>query len=114
MSLDGVCVQASQRVPPKLFSFMNPLAVEIWLYILGAYALVSLTIWLLARFSPREWRPPAGPPPYVYEGCACDVEEHPRTRTLAFVENDFTLANSFWFAIGTLMQQGSDLNPRVR
>lgn len=28
-------------------------------------------------------------------------------------ENDFTLTNSFWFSIGTLMQQGSDLNPKV-
>lgn len=29
-------------------------------------------------------------------------------------ENDFTLTNSFWFSIGTLMQQGSDLNPKVQ
>ena len=29
------------------------------------------------------------------------------------VQNDFTLSNSFWFAVGTLMQQGSDLNPRA-
>ena len=29
------------------------------------------------------------------------------------VQNDFTLANSFWFTVGTLMQQGSDLNPRA-
>lgn len=28
--------------------------------------------------------------------------------------NDFTLSNSFWFTIGTLMQQGSDLNPKVK
>lgn len=28
-------------------------------------------------------------------------------------ENDFTLKNSFWFSISTLMQQGSDLNPKV-
>jgi len=28
-------------------------------------------------------------------------------------QNDFTLPNSFWFAIGTLMQQGSDLNPKA-
>ena len=29
------------------------------------------------------------------------------------MQNDFTLANSFWFTVGTLMQQGSDLNPRA-
>lgn len=33
---------------------------------------------------------------------------------LAWLENGFTLGNSFWFAIGTLMQQGSDLNPQVK
>ena len=32
-----------------LSSFMNPLAVEIWLYILLAYILVSITIWIVAR-----------------------------------------------------------------
>ena len=35
--------------PAELFSFMNPLALEIWLYILLAYVLVSLTIWIVAR-----------------------------------------------------------------
>jgi len=81
----------------ELFSFMNPLALEIWMYILFAYVLVSITIWIVARFSPYEW---ASPDP-------CED-----TAGLVF-QNDFTLPNSFWFAIGTLMQQGSDLNPRA-
>lgn len=38
---------------------------------------------------------------------------HHAPATLEMLENDFTIANSFWFAIGTLMQQGSDLNPKV-
>lgn len=29
------------------------------------------------------------------------------------LQNDFTLANSFWFTLGSLMQQGCDLNPKV-
>lgn len=40
---------------------MNPLASEIWIYILLAYGLVSITLWIVARFSPIEWkitRPP--------------------------------------------------------
>ena len=48
------------------------------------------------RFSPNEWSTP-----------------HPCVDTGYVVQNDFTLANSFWFAVGTLMQQGSDLNPRA-
>ena len=74
----------------QLFSFMNPLALEIWLYILFAYVLVSMTIWIVARFSPYEWSTP-----------------HPCVDKNGLVfQNDFTLPNSFWFAIGTLMQQG--------
>ena len=76
---------------PCITLFVNvPLALEIWMYILFAYVLVSITIWIVARFSPYEW---ASPDP-------CED-----TAGLVF-QNDFTLPNSFWFAIGTLMQQG--------
>lgn len=80
----------------RLFSFMNPLAIEIWLYVLAAYVLVSVTMFVVARFSPYEWNNP-----------------HPCHTGSEIVENQFSLSNSFWFTIGTLMQQGSDLNPKV-
>nr|XP_024214688.1 glutamate receptor ionotropic, kainate 2-like isoform X1 [Halyomorpha halys] len=80
----------------RLFSFMNPLAIEIWLYVLAAYVLVSITMFIVARFSPYEWQNPH----------PCDMEND-------LVENQFSIANSFWFTIGTLMQQGSDLNPKA-
>nr|XP_045621985.1 glutamate receptor ionotropic, kainate 2-like [Procambarus clarkii] len=92
----GLNPKVPQRVPTQLFSFMNPLAVEIWFYILAAYVGVSSTIYVVARFSPYEWHIP---------GPCHDNRE--------VMENDFTLANSFWFTIGTLMQQGSDLNPKA-
>lgn len=77
---------------------MNPLAIEIWLYVLAAYILVSVTMFVVARFSPYEWNNP-----------------HPcHSGPTEIVENQFSLSNSFWFTIGTLMQQGSDLNPKVR
>ncbi|EZA59401.1 Glutamate receptor, ionotropic kainate [Ooceraea biroi] len=79
----------------RLFSFMNPLAIEIWLYVLAAYVLVSVTMFVVARFSPYEWNNP-----------------HPCHAGSEVVENQFSLSNSFWFTIGTLMQQGSDLNPK--
>ncbi|XP_074105439.1 glutamate receptor ionotropic, kainate 2 isoform X3 [Cotesia typhae] len=83
--------------PARLFSFMNPLAIEIWLYVLAAYVLVSVTMFVVARFSPYEWNNP-----------------HPcHSGPTEIVENQFSLANSFWFTIGTLMQQGSDLNPKA-
>lgn len=188
---------------------MNPLAVEIWLYIAVAYILVSITMWIVARFSPFEWQirneseeswmntrtehisTNAGYSPthqcnrhqhnqqnevdsiddaiheesdVLYDGnkvsrrpnresiesinvsdgiddqnfnypdlfsgtkeclnpqrqgvnlnencCEHDMHEFIENE-LQSIENDFTLRNSFWFAIGTLMQQGSDLNPKV-
>lgn len=193
---------------------MNPLAVEIWLYIAVAYILVSITMWIVARFSPFEWQirneseeswmntrtdresvnldySPThqcnrhhqhnqhnqqndidsiddaiaeesdtlydgnkmsrklnresmdsingsdgvddGNPNYpdlfsgtkecvnpqkhgagnVIENCFEHELHEIVENELQSVENDFTLRNSFWFAIGTLMQQGSDLNPKV-
>ncbi|XP_023709948.1 glutamate receptor ionotropic, kainate 2 isoform X5 [Cryptotermes secundus] len=92
----GVNPKVPTSQPTRLFSFMNPLAVDIWLYVLAAYVLVSITMFVVARFSPYEWHNPH----------PCDVDNH-------LVENQFSLANSFWFTIGTLMQQGSDLNPKV-
>ena len=50
----------------------------------------------LAQFSTYKW----------YNPHPC----HPQSDV---VENQFTIANSFWFTIGTLMQQGSDVNPRA-
>ncbi|XP_044011017.1 glutamate receptor ionotropic, kainate 1 isoform X3 [Aphidius gifuensis] len=112
----GILFKVSRRAPSRLFSFMNPFAVEIWLSMLGAYAMVSLTIWIVARLSPYEWVEPAPCP-----SCKCalqgghvsalepESDDIPLPRTI----NDFSLANSFWFAVGTLMQQGSDLNPKA-
>lgn len=82
--------------PTRLFSFMNPLAVEIWLYVLAAYVLVSFTMFVMARFSPYEWNNP-----------------HPCNTENDVVENQFSLNNSFWFITGTLLRQGSGLNPKA-
>ncbi|XP_039277725.1 glutamate receptor ionotropic, kainate 2 isoform X10 [Nilaparvata lugens] len=92
----SILFKVPTSAPTRLFSFMNPLAVEIWLYVLAAYVLVSITMFIVARFSPYEWHNPH----------PCELEND-------LVENQFSLANSFWFTIGTLMQQGSDLNPKA-
>lgn len=40
----------------SVFSFMQPLSTEIWMYIIFAYVGVSVVIFLVSRFSPYEWR----------------------------------------------------------
>ncbi|XP_076628799.1 glutamate receptor ionotropic, kainate 2 isoform X4 [Colletes latitarsis] len=65
----GILFKVSGRMPSRLFSFMNPLAVEIWLSMLGAYVMVSLAIWIVARFSPYEWVEPRACP-----SCKCPLQ----------------------------------------
>ena len=52
-------------------------------------------LFVLSRFSPYEWKSP-----------------HPCKKNSELVENQFTLTNSLWFTIGSLMKQGSDINPK--
>nr|XP_036674145.1 glutamate receptor ionotropic, kainate 2 isoform X2 [Drosophila suzukii] len=82
--------------PTRLFSFMNPLAIEIWIYVLIAYFLVSFCIYVVGKLSPIEWK-------YIHP---CDLEN-------ISIGNQFTLSDSFWFTIGTLMQQSTDIYPRA-
>uniref|UniRef100_UPI00358F817B glutamate receptor ionotropic, kainate 2-like n=1 Tax=Myxine glutinosa TaxID=7769 RepID=UPI00358F817B len=79
-----------------VFSFLNPFSPAIWMYILLACFGVSCVLFVIARFSPYEWYNP-----------------HPCNPDSEVVENNFTLINSFWFGIGALMRQGSELMPKA-
>ncbi|XP_037956612.1 glutamate receptor ionotropic, kainate 2-like [Teleopsis dalmanni] len=82
--------------PPRLFSFMKPLAFDIWIYVLASYVIVSLTIYVVSKFSPFEW----------HNSKHCNLNTD-------LLYSQFTIGNSFWFTVGTLMQQGSDINPKA-
>ncbi|EEC19136.1 EAA5, putative, partial [Ixodes scapularis] len=45
----GILFMLPSGMPVKLFSFMSPLDVDIWLYVLAAYILVSFTMFIVAR-----------------------------------------------------------------
>ena len=62
------------------------ISVKVWLMMLGAYIVVSITLFIVGRMTPYEW--------YVKHPCYNRVE------------NQFTFLNSFWFTVGSLMQQG--------
>lgn len=51
----GILYQKPKKEPPKLFSFMSPLAVEVWIYLVTAFLGVTLCLFVIARFSPYEW-----------------------------------------------------------
>ncbi|KAJ1521477.1 hypothetical protein ONE63_003145 [Megalurothrips usitatus] len=94
----GILFKVPTSQPTRLFSFMNPLAVEIWIYVLAAYLLVSFTLFVMARFSPYEWNALPN----------CQVQGRPE-----MVHNQFNISNSFWFITGTFLRQGSGLNPKA-
>lgn len=50
------------------------------------------------RLSPTEWEEPS-----VCSMAGAEPD---------FLENEMNLRNSFWFTIGSLMQQGCDINPK--
>ncbi|XP_067113889.1 glutamate receptor ionotropic, kainate 1 isoform X3 [Osmerus mordax] len=81
---------------PGVFSFLNPLSPDIWMYVLLACTGVSCVLFVIARFTPYEWYNP-----------------HPCNPSSELVENNFTLLNSFWFGVGALMRQGSELMPKA-
>ncbi|CAM1332543.1 Uncharacterised protein g10896 [Pycnogonum litorale] len=94
----GILFKKPSETEPGLLSFLSPLSWEVWLYMLAAYCVVSVMMYLLARLTPYEWNPP--------EAC-CSRQKGD------VLENKFTFANSFWFAIASLMQQGGDILPKA-
>lgn len=92
----GILFKKPTKKIPKLFSFLSPLSVEVWLYMVTAFLGVSLFLFILARFSPYEW-----------------VNPHPCNPNPEILENQFNLLNTLWFTIGCLMQQGCDITPRA-
>ncbi|KAH3889063.1 glutamate receptor ionotropic, kainate 2-like isoform X2 [Dreissena polymorpha] len=84
------------KAPPELFSFLSPLSINVWIYMMAAYLCVSFMLFVIARFSPYEWTNP-----------------HPCNEDSDLVENQFTILNSLWFTIGSLMQQGCEIAPRA-
>ncbi|CAF5136086.1 unnamed protein product, partial [Rotaria sp. Silwood1] len=90
----AILFKLPKREKAGLFSFLSPLSLEIWIYTFAAVFTVSFILLLIARCSPDEWRNPY----------PCDTDYD-------ILENRFTISNTLWFSIGTLMQQGSDVSP---
>ncbi|KAJ8736978.1 hypothetical protein PYW07_000249 [Mythimna separata] len=88
-----------------IFSFLQPLSMEIWLSIICSLFAVSVVLFIVSRFSPYEWR--------VVSFTDSQISDHSDVSTTkTTVVNEFSFWNSMWFSLGSFMQQGSDINPR--
>uniref|UniRef100_A0A4W3HZ95 Glutamate receptor, ionotropic, AMPA 2b n=1 Tax=Callorhinchus milii TaxID=7868 RepID=A0A4W3HZ95_CALMI len=94
----SIMIKKPQKSKPGVFSFLDPLAYEIWMCIVFAYIGVSVVLFLVSRFSPYEWH----------------TEEYEDGRETQTSEqtNEFGIFNSLWFSLGAFMQQGCDISPR--
>lgn len=90
----SIMIKKPDTQKPDVFSFMEPLAKEVWMCITLAYMTVSLVLYFVSRFSPYEWQ----------------TED---TGNGSTPTNKFTPSNTLWFSLGALMQQGSDISPRL-
>ncbi|XP_031634004.1 glutamate receptor ionotropic, kainate 3-like isoform X2 [Contarinia nasturtii] len=81
---------------PETFSFMLPFSMSVWALLGAAYITVSLCFFCLGRISASQWE-----------------NRYPCIEEPTYLENQFTLNNSCWFAAGALLQQGSEIEPKA-
>uniref|UniRef100_A0A8D0CFF7 Glutamate receptor n=1 Tax=Scleropages formosus TaxID=113540 RepID=A0A8D0CFF7_SCLFO len=86
----SIMIKKPTKSKPGVFSFLDPLAYEIWMCIVFAYIGVSVVLFLVSRFSPYE------------------CPQSPNRES----QSQFGIFNSLWFSLGAFMQQGCDISPR--
>lgn len=91
----SIMIKKPMKQKPGFLSFMSPLATEVWAAVGAIFIAVSLVLFSVHRWTKSGWRPVRQYPPagkqYV---------------------NDFTLANSLWFTLGSLLRAGNVTVPR--
>ncbi|TRY88806.1 hypothetical protein DNTS_015020, partial [Danionella cerebrum] len=113
----SIMIKKPTKSKPGVFSFLDPLAYEIWMCIVFAYIGVSVVLFLVSRFSPYEWH-----------ADDCEEEQDPNQPSSSSGQpgqsqqnqnqqsqeqtNEFGIFNSLWFSLGAFMQQGCDISPR--
>ncbi|XP_077258756.1 glutamate receptor ionotropic, kainate 2-like [Temnothorax americanus] len=90
----SILYKKPSQAAPNLFSFLLPFSNDVWYYLIGSYIIVSLLLFAIGRLSPAEWNNP-----------------YPCIEEAEVLENQFSFKNAFWFAIGAIMQQGSEIAP---
>ncbi|XP_041800327.1 glutamate receptor 1a isoform X4 [Chelmon rostratus] len=98
----SIMIKKPTKSKPGVFSFLDPLAYEIWMCIVFAYIGVSVVLFLVSRFSPYEWHAED-----YEEGAQQNTNQQSPEQT-----NEFGIFNSLWFSLGAFMQQGCDISPR--
>ncbi|EEB19912.1 glutamate receptor, putative [Pediculus humanus corporis] len=90
----GISIMIRKPIrPTSLFKFMTVLRIEVWMSILGALSVTGIMIWLLDKYSPYSARNNKEMYPYPCR--------------------EFTLKESFWFALTSFTPQGGGEAPKA-
>ncbi|KAI9539240.1 Glutamate receptor 1 [Dissostichus eleginoides] len=118
----SIMIKKPTKSKPGVFSFLDPLAYEIWMCIVFAYIGVSVVLFLVSRFSPYEWHAedyeegaePQSPTQASANGVQQGQAPPQQNNNQQSLEqtNEFGIFNSLWFSLGAFMQQGCDISPR--
>lgn len=125
----SIMIKKPTKSKPGVFSFLDPLAYEIWMCIVFAYIGVSVVLFLVSRFSPYEWhsdeseisgeQQSQNQTPSPEAGQSQSQGQHGQSPSQQDKQekapehtNEFGIFNSLWFSLGAFMQQGCDISPR--
>uniref|UniRef100_A0A674AUS6 Glutamate receptor, ionotropic, AMPA 1b n=1 Tax=Salmo trutta TaxID=8032 RepID=A0A674AUS6_SALTR len=121
----SIMIKKPTKSKPGVFSFLDPLAYEIWMCIVFAYIGVSVVLFLVSRFSPYEWQGDDSEGEEGQEQQQRQQSSSPRREPGQSQSqprqgqsqneghtNEFGIFNSLWFSLGAFMQQGCDISPR--
>uniref|UniRef100_A0A8C7W543 Glutamate receptor n=1 Tax=Oncorhynchus mykiss TaxID=8022 RepID=A0A8C7W543_ONCMY len=100
----SIMIKKPTKSKPGVFSFLDPLAYEIWMCIVFAYIGVSVVLFLVSRFKPGQSQSQQGQNQGQGQGQGQGQNEGHT--------NEFGIFNSLWFSLGAFMQQGCDISPR--
>ncbi|XP_011500631.1 PREDICTED: glutamate receptor ionotropic, kainate 3-like, partial [Ceratosolen solmsi marchali] len=90
----SILYKKPMKAPRTHFSFLATFHSYVWIYLALIFIFVSLLFFVLGRVSPAEWN-----------------NTYPCIEEPNELQNQFTITNSFWFTIGAIMQQGSEIAP---
>jgi len=91
----SILFEKAKKQDPELFSFMQPFSGGVWGFLIGSFFMVAISLFLMGRLSPDEWDNP-----------------YPCIEEPEVLQNQFSFKNSMWFAVGALLQQGSEIAPK--
>ncbi|KAK2706767.1 hypothetical protein QYM36_014718, partial [Artemia franciscana] len=136
----SIMIKNPVKQKPGFFSFLSPLAEEVWAAVGIVIVFVSLILYLVHRWSPMGNKKKVSPNGNVEMINEFDFwnsfwftlssllkagsvvlpsrfspSEWQTSETLhgTRLTNDFNVINSLWFTLGAFMQQGCDISPRI-